>query len=100
MQNIVIGIAWYRESEWKEFRLRMADPEIFDYSYADWIIGAQQSIQEFESQGIIVRKIPIPIEEFLSWCKKTRRAPDGPSRAAYVAEKTKENEDKQDGCRA
>lgn len=93
MQKIIVGIAWYQESEWKEFRLRMADPEIFNYSYGEWIIGAQKTMQKLENEGIIVRKTPIPIDDFLSWCEKNRRRPDGSARSAYVAEKTKENED-------
>ena len=71
----------------------MSDPETFDYPYAEWILNAQEKIQEFEKQGIVVRKTPILINDFLLWCKMNRRKPDGAARAAYVAHKTKENED-------
>ncbi len=79
-----IGIAWFNESDWDEWK-RISEDEL-EESYEDWLIEATIAKKDLEDNGFIVAKVTITPEKFKIWCKKNFKKLNSGSRSHYVAE--------------
>ena len=88
-----MGIAWFYEEDWKEWKKISAD-EIED-NYEDWLLSATMMKKDLEKEGHKVEKVFIKPKEFKEWCKKNKKRLDSSSRSDYVTrlllEKDKKN---------
>ena len=80
----LVGFAWYRRSEWDELKRTAADPGQLAASYDSWLANASRAFAHANEQGLSPRKVEVTLEDYLAWCKRERRAPDGRARTGYV----------------
>jgi hypothetical protein len=73
-----IGLAWYSRKAWE-----------LDDSFEEWERGALQAIRDLASVGRYVRKVPVDVEAYVTWCRERGCRLDSASRAEYVTERLK-----------
>ena len=82
----IIGIAWFNEIDWEEWK-KISEDKLED-KYEDWFIEASLSKSKFEDEEYNIKQVtitPTP-NNFKSWCKKNNKKLDLSSRSQYVAE--------------
>jgi hypothetical protein len=82
----VVGIAWYYPEQWKRLRQTAADPEKLEKTFEEWVTTATRLAGELEAEGITVERIPVDVEEFITWCNEQGRVIDSSSRAEYASQ--------------
>ena len=80
----IIGIAWFNENDWEEWK-KISEDKLED-SYQDWLIEASLSKSKLENDGYTIRKVTITPNNFITWCKKNMKKLDSSSRSEYVLE--------------
>ena len=80
----IIGIAWFNENDWDEWK-RISVDEIED-KYADWLVEASLYKIKLESEGFTVKQVNITPSNFKIWCKKNLKKINSASRSHYVSE--------------
>ena len=80
----IIGIAWFDENDWEEWK-KISEDQIED-NYDDWLVEATLSKSELEAKGFIVKQVNISPTNFKIWCKKKSKKLDSSSRSQYVSE--------------
>lgn len=86
MEEARLVIAWYSKDEWEAWKLSVSDPEIFEDTYAEWNVLAEEKHKALKSQGTVVFKTPIKLQPFLAWCRSTNRPPDVRARIQFSIE--------------
>lgn len=84
-----IGLAWYSREGWERLRAIADDREQLDDSFEEWERGALQVIRDLASVGRQVRRVPIDVEAYATWCRERGCGLDSASRAEYVTERLK-----------
>jgi len=79
-----IGIAWFNENEWEEWK-NISEDKLED-KYEDWLIEASLSKIKFEKDGYTIKQVTITPNNFMKWCKKSNKKLDSSSRSQYVSE--------------
>ncbi|NOR23740.1 MAG: hypothetical protein GQ542_04985 [Desulforhopalus sp.] len=85
----VLGIGWYKESQWNLLLEHAVDREDLEQTYGEWLEGILEGIENFSKAGIHCEKIPIDVAEMITWCKDNGYPFDGPSRSVFIARKTR-----------
>jgi len=80
----IIGIAWFNEKDWDEWK-NISEDQLED-NYDDWLVEASLSKSKLEDQGFIVKQVNISPPNFKNWCKKKNKKLDSSSRSQYVSE--------------
>jgi hypothetical protein len=80
----IIGIAWFDETDWPEWK-RISEDKLED-KYEDWLIEASLAKSKLEDQGFTVKQVNITPTNFNNWCKKNFKKSDSSSRSEYVSE--------------
>jgi hypothetical protein len=83
-KNMTIGIAWFNENDWEEWKKISADK--IEDNYEEWLIEASLSKSKFEEEGYNVKQVNITPNNFKNWCKKNHKKLDSSSRSQYVSE--------------
>ncbi len=86
----ILGVGWYKENQWALLLKHSVDRENLEPTYAEWLEGISEGIENLSKSGLQVVKIPIDVEEMIKWCKESEYPFDGESRATYISLKTKE----------
>jgi hypothetical protein len=86
MEEARLVIAWYSKDEWEAWKLSVSDPEIFEDTFAEWNVLAEEKYKKLRSEGAVVFKVPIILQAFLAWCRDTSRPPDARARIQYAIE--------------
>ncbi|MCJ7649426.1 MAG: hypothetical protein MUP85_12490 [Candidatus Lokiarchaeota archaeon] len=84
MKNMTLGIAWFNENDWEEWK-KISEDKLED-KYADWMIEASLAKSKLEEEGYITKKVTITPNNFKSWCKRNNKKLDSSSRSQYVSE--------------
>ena len=63
-----IGLAWYSREAWESLRAIEDDREHPDNSFEAWERGALQAIRDLASVGRQVRRVPIDVAAYATWC--------------------------------
>jgi len=84
MDTMTLGIAWFNEDDWEEWK-KISEDELED-NYNDWMIEASLAISNYEKEGYIIKKVTITPNNFINWCKKNSKKLDSASRSQYVSE--------------
>ena len=87
---IVVGVAWYRADQWQRFRSLAADTHLLHDTYAEWEASALERLADFRACGMLVRPVPVDIDELAQWCRERHQAMDGKARSEFVVEKVQE----------
>lgn len=82
--NSLIGIAWFDENDWEEWK-KISDDEIED-KYEDWLIEATLVKSKYEAEGYMIKEVKITPDRFKIWCRKNNKKLDSSSRSEYVSE--------------
>ena len=80
----LLGIAWYREDEWGDFKAACVDREVMADSYEAWKRGAERGYQEMSGRGAHVHRVEIHLRDFLRWCEEQGVPANGKARTNYV----------------
>jgi hypothetical protein len=81
-----IGLAWYSREAWERLYAIADDRERLDDSFEEWERGALQAIRDLASVGRQVRKVPIDVDAYVTWCHERGCRLDSASRAEYVSQ--------------
>ena len=79
-----IGIAWFNEKDWEEWK-KISEDKLED-KYEDWIIEASLAKSKLENEGYEIKQVTITPNNFKNWCKKNKKKLDSSSRSEYVSE--------------
>ena len=82
--NSVIGIAWFDENNWDEWK-KISEDAIED-NYEDWLNEASLAKSKYEEEGYIIKQVNITPDNFKKWCLKYNKKLDSSSRSQYVSE--------------
>jgi hypothetical protein len=55
--TMVVGFAWYRPEQWQRVREISADADDLHDSYIEWLVSAEEKLQELRSSGLRVKKV-------------------------------------------
>lgn len=80
----IIGIAWFEENDWEEWK-KISEDQLED-NYDDWLVEASLSKSNLEEEGYTVKQVNITPNNFKNWCKKNKKRLDSSSRSQYVSE--------------
>lgn len=83
-KNMTLGIAWFNENDWEEWK-KISTDKIED-KYDEWLIEASLSKSKLEEEGYTVKQVNIMPNNFKNWCKKNNKELDSSSRSQYVSE--------------
>jgi len=83
--GIVYSFAWYQPDQWQRLKEVVDDPSSLDDTYQQWKHSAENAITEMRSNGHVVCKISINIDELLVWCDAKGIRPDSSARSEFAA---------------
>lgn len=93
-KSLQIGIAWFDRDQWQRLAEVVPDRNELDETFEEWERSARKAIKNFERNGQSIVKVPINVDELVTWCTLRGKVPNGESRAAYVSDILKQ-QDKQ-----
>lgn len=64
-----IGMAWYREGEYDEFRKLFTDGDGLPKTYGEWLDKAENGLNKLSRNGHVVVKAYLHIQTFPEWCR-------------------------------
>ncbi len=91
MQISAIGLAWYKEEQWGDFKKYCTDGDTMSETYDSWLKGALNAIQQMKQRNIKLYKIIIDLNEFKEYCTDKNLEPNGNARTEYVNLKVFQN---------
>ena len=87
MSDINLAIAWYRATQWSLLKSVVADPDVIEDTYLEWLEVAEARVAELEELGLEANKVDVDVEEMVAWCKTRDMPLDGRARAQFVGVK-------------
>ncbi|MEP7298356.1 MAG: hypothetical protein ABI702_19400 [Burkholderiales bacterium] len=88
-----VGVGWYTKSEWAKVKAAAVDTERFEETYAEWIQMAELALVELQATGVFAERSYIKATELLAWCLAHNKPNDGASRAEFVSEQERKNQE-------
>lgn len=89
IEKPIFGIGWYKESQWALLLKYAVDKDDLEPTYAAWLEGISEGIENLIKSGIQCEKIPVDVKEIIKWCEENEYPFDGESRSVYISLKTK-----------
>ncbi|MEW6356388.1 MAG: hypothetical protein AB1696_08690 [Planctomycetota bacterium] len=86
----VVGIAWYKPTQWKLLHESSEDTDELDGTYLQWSDAASDMMRQLRLAGVRVQRVDIDVEDLIKWCKEKGVAVNGESRSRYLGEKLRE----------
>ena len=80
------GIAWYSRDQWAQLRRVVADPEELESTYEEWLGVIKRRVPDFIKPGLKLVKVPVDVNDLVSWCQLRGKPIDANARAEYVVE--------------
>ncbi|SEI41537.1 hypothetical protein SAMN05421831_101395 [Allopseudospirillum japonicum] len=80
------GICWFKESQWQRLLEIAEDKARLEDTYQQWKQTTEEMIEVFATRGILIEKVPVDVEDLLSWCNEHNKPVNGSSRAEYVTQ--------------
>lgn len=85
--NIIsVGMVWYTKGEWQKMKPIASDTEKLENTFKEWEEMADKSIRDMKRSGIVVKKVFIKTDEFITWCKIHSLPFNASSRSRYITE--------------
>jgi hypothetical protein len=85
----IVGVGWYTEAEWAAVKAAAADPELFEQSFKEWVVMAEEAFSRMRQPGVKLQKIPVKASELLAWCLVYSKTNNSASRAEFVSEQVR-----------
>ncbi len=73
--NMIVGVAWYRETDWLRAKKVFPDADELHDSYAEWLKSAEDLLKHLKSSGVAAEPYVMDIGDFLGWCLVHGRQP-------------------------
>ena len=90
----VVGVTWYTaEENWHRVKAAAIDPERFEESYAEWFAMAAESVEDLKRAGVSTVKVSVVPDELLSWCVFHNKPNNAASRAEFVSERLRSQDE-------
>ena len=67
-KKLVMGIAWYRASDWNRLLEMSEDRDNLESSHAAWVESANRGMKKFAREGVNLRRVVINLDELAAWC--------------------------------
>ena len=87
----VLGVTWYSAENWSRIKAAAADPERFGATFAEWQAMADEALTDIQKTGVNPIKLSIRYEELLAWCLVHKKPNNAASRAEFVSERLRKN---------
>ena len=75
--DTLVGVAWYRESEWERLRSLASDGDKLASTYEEWLSTAEGRFRDMTAAGHCLRRIDVDVEMLWAWCCANGRKLDG-----------------------
>lgn len=82
---LITGVAWYRADQWRRLREIAIDAGKIEETYEEWLIYAEDISAKMIDQGIVIKKVPVDVNDLEAWCRQRALPIDGTARAQFVA---------------
>ena len=90
----VVGVTWYAEEQnWRRVKAAAVDPERFEETYAEWKAMAVEAVGDLKRVGVSAVKIFVVPDELLSWCMLHNKPNNAASRAEFVSERLRSQDE-------
>ena len=83
----VVGIAWYKPTQWKRLLRISEDSEALDGTYLEWSDAATDAIRALARAGLRVQRVDIDVERLLAWCAERDLPVNSESRSRYLGDR-------------
>lgn len=80
-----LGIPFFVEAEWIKAKTAMEDGHTFHDTYAEFVNAINQGEKRLRAQGVATIRVPIVVDEFVTWCLSGGRKVNSHARAEYAA---------------
>jgi hypothetical protein len=80
----VFGVGWFDRTEWEQLTKVVDDRGTLDDTFEEWERGALKALGELEARGLSVKKVPVIVNDLVTWCRAQNLPINGESRASYV----------------
>jgi hypothetical protein len=80
----VVGISWYRRSDWPALRALFANTDPLPATFDAWLADAEALEKRFEGQGLRVVRAELRPQKFKAWCASSGRRPDRQARVEWA----------------
>lgn len=84
-EQTILDIAWFKRTQWSEFKALCVDSEHLQDTYEEWEAYAIKIVSDLEKQGKLINKVTIDVNEFRKWCDDNKKPKTGRSRAEYAS---------------
>jgi len=85
--NPKVCVAWFEVDQWEKIRDVSTDSSRLESTYDEWRSNIEKTIQEMNSGGLVIHKVPVDVHELVSWCKSKDIQIDGKARSEFAAYK-------------
>ena len=82
----IIGMVWYRESDFPRVLQLFGDADITTHNYERWLKDAQRIFDSFKREGYIVEKAYLDPDTFPAWCAERGIKADSRARDRFADE--------------
>ena len=89
VRSTVFGVGWYTQEAWGRVKATATDPERFESTYAQWAAMAGEAVVDFKKAGVNPVKVYLVPEELLPWLLLHKKPNSAASRAEFVSEKVR-----------
>ncbi|ACN13843.1 hypothetical protein HRM2_07290 [Desulforapulum autotrophicum HRM2] len=89
--TMISGLAWYRKSQWDKLLEVSEDSDKLEETFEEWLQGAEEFVKNFDTPGVVIKKIDIDVKELIIWCASKNISVNSASRSLYTAQKVKES---------
>ncbi|NOZ20339.1 MAG: hypothetical protein GXP25_04535 [Planctomycetes bacterium] len=86
----VVGIAWYKPTQWKRLLQISEDSVDLEGKYLDWSDAASDAMRQLTRAGLRVLRVDIDIEQLSAWCEQRGLPVSAESRSRYLGERLRE----------
>ncbi|MBF0563152.1 MAG: hypothetical protein HQL37_14330 [Alphaproteobacteria bacterium] len=80
----IVGIAWYRENDWKRIKSLFQDADQLHDTHAEWLKDTRKAIKQLEKEGCFAKPVVIVIDDLIAWCLVRGCKIDATARTEYV----------------
>ena len=84
-RQVVVGVTWYTEGQWRLVKAAATDSERFEETYAEWVAMVEDTTKNMLATGIVAERVNIVASELLRWCLAHGKPNSAASRAEYVS---------------
>jgi len=93
MRISVIGIAWYRRTDYETLKRLFVDGEKLPATYDQWLKSAERPANQFSRDGQAFQKVYIDPDTFPAWCAARGLDIDANARTQFSAESVGKHSD-------